>query len=141
MRLSVTRVFGDDAGETHLASIELPPEAPHPRGGGRSVEVANIPVTTLALTEMREHRRAQEIHPPVRRQLVIVLQGQFEVSTSSGDCRRFSPGECLLVDDVGSKGHIFEDVGDDPLITVQVGIEASWKWPGNELLGLIQADG
>ena len=130
MRLSVTRVYGDDTGETHLAGIDLPPEAPHPRGGGRSIEVADVPVTTLALTEMRERRRAQEIHPPVRRQLVVLLQGQFEVSTSSGDRRRFGPGECLLVDDVASKGHTFEDVGSEPLITIQAGIDAAWKWPG-----------
>ncbi len=130
MRLSVTRVYGDGGGDTHLAAVDLPPEAPHPSGGGRSVELADVPATTLALTEMRERRQTRGFHPPPRRQLVVVVQGAFEIATSAGDRRRFGPGDCLLADDAGSSGHTFEDVGDEPLITVQIGVADDWKFPG-----------
>jgi hypothetical protein len=129
MALKVTRVYADDAGQTHLARIDLP--APDDRdGGGRRVELVDAPTTTLSITEMLERRPTRDLHPPPRRQLLVILGGEFEITTTSGDRQRFQPGDCIFVDDLGSEGHTFADVGEDPLITLQIGIASDWKWPG-----------
>ena len=120
-------MFADDAGETHFAAIVLVDD--EDTGSGPSRSLLDVPTTTIAITEMLGARPTRDLHPPPRRQLVIVLQGAFEVTTSLGVTQRFETGDCLLVDDVEGKGHTFADVGDDPLITVQVGIAADWQIP------------
>lgn len=122
--MNIARVFADEAGETHLGVIELATESEHVRS------LANVPTTTLTVTEMHAVRESRGFHPPPRRQLLIVLRGAFEVGTTGGETRRFGVGETLVVDDVDSRGHTFTDIGEDPLITVQVGIPEDWRWPG-----------
>jgi Cupin domain len=126
-RPTLARVYADEEGNTHLGSIDLP-EARDDRGG-RGRERTGIPATTVAITEMLERRRSAGLHPPPRRQFVVVMRGAFEVITTSGDRARLGTGDCVLVDDVGSKGHTFEDVGDEPLVTLQIGLADDWEWP------------
>jgi hypothetical protein len=59
----------------------------------------------------------------------VVLRGAFEITTSRGERRRFDCGDCLLAEDVEGEGHLFDDVGDEPLATLAIGIAASWE-PG-----------
>jgi hypothetical protein len=59
------------------------------------------------------------------------MQGVFEVTTTAGDSYRFGPGDCLFADDVGTRGHTFEDVGDEPLVGILVAIDPDWKAPGD----------
>jgi hypothetical protein len=121
-------VYADDSGDTHLTHIEL---APGERAGGLDYrELSDVPVTTLTITEMLERRPTRDLHPPPRRQLVVILQGELEIATTDGDRQRFGIGDCVLVDDLYSKGHTFEDVGLDPLTTIQVGIAADWPLSG-----------
>lgn len=44
------------------------------------------------------------IHPP-KRQFLICLQGELEVTSSDGKRQTFSPGNTVLMEDVGGKGH------------------------------------
>jgi hypothetical protein len=127
---NITRVYADAEGETHLDRLSFPSEGPS-RGGGRSLEVADIPTTTLTITEMRERRPTRGLHPPPRRQIVVVLRGAFEVATTAGARSRFGPGDCVFVDDLDGKGHAFVDVGTEPLVTLQIGIAPDWSWPGS----------
>jgi quercetin dioxygenase-like cupin family protein len=48
----------------------------------------------------------QDWHCAPRRQIVIVLSGTLEVTTSDGTARRFGPGQGFLADDMGGKGHL-----------------------------------
>ena len=128
----ITRVYGDDAGETHLETVALAELGPVP-DRTPSVGITDVPVTTLAVSESLVRRPAWDVHPPPRRQLLVVLRGAFEVATTDGDRARIEAGGCLLVDDVGTAGHSFADVGDERLVTVQVGIEPGWRWPPGEI--------
>ncbi len=128
--MSVTlRVYGDDSGETHLGNIDFPSEDRCPDGRLVLRALRDVPTTTLSIGEMMERRPTRDLHPPPRRQFVIVVRGQFEITTTAGDVHRFGPGDCLFADDMDSKGHTFEDVGDDLLITMTVGVDPDWKIP------------
>ena len=128
--MTIYRVFGDDSGATHLVTVDLPG-----RDGGndnvrRSLALRDIPVTTMNVTELLERMPDGDLHTPPRRQLVVVLRGEMEIMTTSGDHRRIRAGDGLVADDLDTKGHITHDVGDDLLITLAVGIDSEWKWPG-----------
>jgi hypothetical protein len=125
----IARVFAGQDGETHLAVLELP--VAEGAGPGLSQQgLRDIPTTTLGITEMLEKRRSWDLHPAPRRQLVVVVRGAFEVTTTDGDRKRFRPGDCLFADDLDSKGHGFADVGDERMMTFQIGIDDAWQWPG-----------
>ncbi|MBO0727980.1 MAG: hypothetical protein J2P57_01900 [Acidimicrobiaceae bacterium] len=124
----LTLVYGDDTGDTHLTDIQLLPGGG--AGGLAYRELPDVPVTTMTVTDMLERRPTRDLHPPPRRQLVVILRGEIEIATTSGDRQRLGVGDCVLVDDLDSKGHTFEDVGDEPLLTVQVGIASNWPVRG-----------
>jgi quercetin dioxygenase-like cupin family protein len=49
--------------------------------------------------------RQIELHPAPRRQLVVVLDGEFVIGTTDGDKRTLTPGMIALVEDVEGRGH------------------------------------
>ena len=130
--MNIVRVYADETGETRLAGIDLPePERTDDGFGGPLRRVLkDVPTTTMNINHNLERRPKLDLHPAPRRQLVILLRGEFEITTTVGDRYRFQPGDCLLADDLGSIGHVHEDVGDEPSITITVGIPSDWKVPG-----------
>lgn len=53
-------------------------------------------------------------HPAPRRQWVVPLRGMLEVEVSSGERRRFGPGDLVFVTDTTGRGHTSWSVGDPP---------------------------
>jgi hypothetical protein len=122
-------VYGDEVGETHLTKLQLSAETLGDNGRAVRRGLENVPATTVGMGEMLERRPTQDLHTAPRRQLVIVLRGAFEITTTMGDHYRFGPGDCLFADDLDTKGHTFEDVGDEFLETISVGISTDWEIP------------
>ncbi|MEZ5407461.1 MAG: hypothetical protein R2761_05500 [Acidimicrobiales bacterium] len=52
----------------------------------------------------------QTWHTAPRRQIVTILSGLVEVTTTDGASRRFGPGQMFLADDMGGKGHLTRTV-------------------------------
>lgn len=50
--------------------------------------------------------RETEEHPAPRRQLVVVVDGEFEIATTDGETRTFTPGTVLLIEDTTGRGHV-----------------------------------
>jgi quercetin dioxygenase-like cupin family protein len=44
-------------------------------------------------------------HSATARNMFFVLDGQWEVTASAGEARRFSAGDALLLEDTTGKGH------------------------------------
>jgi len=126
--MTIYRVFGDDVGATHLTRVDLPAT----EGGGLPGRLAlrDIPVTTMNVTELEGRMPDRDLHAPPRRQLVVVLRGEMEITTTAGDQRRLRAGDGLVADDLGSKGHVTRDVGDALLSTLAIGIDSRWELPG-----------
>lgn len=120
-------LHGDDAGDTHLTPIVLP-ERDTLAGPARSL--GEVPATTLGIGELIGRKPDVGVHPAPRRQFLVVLRGAMEILTTLDQRQRLGPGDVLLADDVGSKGHISRDVGDEPLMMLAVGIADGWELPG-----------
>jgi hypothetical protein len=61
-----------------------------------------------------------DFHPAPHRQFCVICEGQLEVETTDGEVRRFSPGELLLLEDLGGRGHSSRAVGSGQLAGVFV---------------------
>ncbi len=62
-------------------------------------------------------------HPASRKQFVITLEGEGDVVASDGTTRRFGPGDIMLADDKGSKGHLSKAVGGKPRTSIFVTLD------------------
>lgn len=64
-------------------------------------------------------------HPVPARQFMALLSGKVEVETSDGDIRQFGPGNIILLEDMGGKGHRSKNTGDEYLSFFVVQIPAA----------------
>lgn len=119
-------IYGDGAGDTHLRPLEL---AVRDTYAGKIRGLSDIPATTAGIGAFEDRKPDSGMHDAPRRQFVIVLAGELEIVTTLGQQERLLPGDVLLADDVGSKGHLSRDVGDEPLSLMTVGIANDWSGP------------
>jgi quercetin dioxygenase-like cupin family protein len=117
-------LHGDAAGETHLTPIELPVRESY---AGTVRTLTDIPVTTMGMGRFIGRKPDVGVHNAPRRQFLVVLEGELEIATTLGQRERLRPGDVLLADDGGSKGHISRDVGDAPLMLMAVGADPAWE--------------
>jgi EutQ-like cupin domain len=103
--MSYTRLYASEDGQSHFEQVEFDlaltdyaPPAP--------------PLELSAMTAAKEwgFMRApagwqSDWHTSTARNLFVVLSGDWEVTASDGECRRFSTGDVLLVEDTTGKGH------------------------------------
>ena len=103
--MKCVRLYADDAGESHfedfeieMSSVQYAPPAP-------ALELSE-PVRASQFCWFRFPKDWHDAaHPTPRRQLFVVLDGQIEGWTSTGDTRIFKAGDRLLMEDTKGKGH------------------------------------
>ena len=117
-------LHGDNDGETYFTEIDLPIRNTH---AGTVRGLSNIPTTTIGFGEFVGRKPDVGFHNAPRRQLLVVLQGELELVTTLGQSERLDPGDLVLADDVGTKGHVSRDVGTDRLILMAVGVAEGWS--------------
>ena len=120
-------MHGDAEGETHLTVLDLPVKETY---AGTVRGLNDVPATTMGFGEFVGDRKPDAgLHNAPRRQFLVVLRGVLEIETSLGQLERLLPGDVLLADDVGTRGHHSRDVGDEPLTLMAIGIDADWTGP------------
>ena len=119
-RFTYTRVFCTPDNESHFENVTVqlaktnvaPPASPAFAGGAR-------PGSGTLFVAADAHWGTDDLknrhnHPAPAAQFVVVLAGNFSVTTTDGNTRRFSPGNVIRVEDTAPcKGHITV-VGDQP---------------------------
>jgi hypothetical protein len=61
-------------------------------------------------------------HPAPRKAFSINLKGAVEVTASDGEARVFGPGDIMLADDMGGKGHLSRAVGEEDRVCLFVNV-------------------
>lgn len=127
----IARVHGAADGESHFTELtELPFERRRDDGTLTARMLTGVPASKLDIRDLAGPLPFADFHFTVPRKLIVVLRGEIEVTAGDGERRRFGRGDCLLTDDIGSKGHSTSDVGDEPLLTVIVELGDDWEFPG-----------
>lgn len=100
------RLYADERGETHFEDLRLsllpqdfvPPAAP--------LNVAEfLPVAGSFWVGAPGDWAGDVPHTSPRRQLLITVEGEYEITASDGEVRCFPAGSVLLVEDTAGKGH------------------------------------
>ena len=101
-----TRLFEDESGESYfeelevaLAPVDFAPPAP-------PLNIAPFVPTAESLWVGAPAGWAGDTpHPAPRRQVFCTVKGNYEVTASDGDTRRFPPGSVLMFEDTNGTGH------------------------------------
>ena len=100
------RIYTDEAGESHFEDLETelifmdfaPPAAPLPI----APFLASAEIQWLGVPLEWE---GDVPHPVANRSVFVTTQGEYEVTASDGDVRRFPAGAAFLLEDTWGKGH------------------------------------
>ena len=106
------RMYADEQGVARWEEIDLG-KTPSWTGG---IDV------TQARFGSREAGVLQDWHPAPQRQFVVILSGQLEIGFEDGSKKIFGPGDARLVEDTTGKGHTTIALGNEPCITITVGL-------------------
>ena len=103
--VAYTRLYIDAHGESHFEDVEIdltltdyaPPAPP--------LELSSfLPAAQFGFINASAGW-SSGWHPATARNIFFVLSGDWEVTASDGEARRFGAGSVLLVEDTAGKGH------------------------------------
>ena len=72
---------------------------------------------------LRQPGILEDWHPAPQRQFVVILSGQLAIGFEDGSTKIFGPGDARLVEDVSGKGHTTIALGNEPCITITIGLK------------------
>ncbi|HEY6533781.1 MAG TPA: hypothetical protein VIY72_15850 [Acidimicrobiales bacterium] len=124
--MNLWRLYGDADGETHFERIALP-QIDVPGEGVDRVGMLRVPSVHLTIAELGQQVPELGLHPAPARRFLTLMSGVYEITTSLGEKVRLEPGDCVFVDDVDSKGHFSDDIGDDRLTFAAVEVPDDWS--------------
>ena len=108
--MKITRFCADDAGGSRFVDHEIPYAHSFTDADGFVLTSSRTYGSKVGFSELPEGL-AQSWHNAPRRQIVVVLHGTVEVTTSDDVARRFAAGELFLADDTTGKGHLTRTIG------------------------------
>jgi len=117
--LQYLRLYTDASGVSQFAHEQYDLRSGADRGQGT---LASFPIPNVEGASYVALKRGvvENWHVAPRRQFIICLTGEAEVTAGSGEVRHLKPGGVLLVEDTSGKGHITRSVGSVDHIAIVV---------------------
>lgn len=98
--MRITRISTGSDGTTHFNDVEIPLKD----AGSIGRLSQTLPATGVVFRETPADYD-YDWHPAPRRQYIVLLDGEIEITVGDGETRRFRGGDVLLVEDTEGKGH------------------------------------
>jgi hypothetical protein len=103
--MRIVKLYSDADGQSHFEDVEIEFElidyAPKAPRLGLS---AAVPASAFVFMKT-PGGWSSDWHPSFGRNLFFVLSGEWQVTASDGESRRFAIGSALLAEDTTGKGH------------------------------------
>jgi hypothetical protein len=100
-----TRLYSDSSGESHFDDVEV-------QFSSTDYTVAAPPLNLSDITNAKHFRFMEapagwssDWHTSPARSLFIVMSGEWEVTVSDGESRRFAIGSAILLESTSGVGH------------------------------------
>jgi hypothetical protein len=103
--ITYTRLFADRDGESHFADIEVELLATNYAPPAPPLNLSSFTPATQFGFLSAPAGWSSDWHPSSARNIFFVLTGEWEVTASDGEVRRFPAGSVLRVEDTTGKGH------------------------------------
>ncbi len=107
--MKIVRIYTGDDGESHFEDMDV--ELKDDSFGG--VVSAPVAAKSVIFREVGGDYHL-DYHTAPRRQYVVNLKGSVEIETGLGEKRLLGPGDILLAEDTGGRGHISRSPDGEP---------------------------
>src|SRR2546421_10609575 len=118
--MNYTRLYSDEHGQSHFADIEIDLELTDYAPPAPPLSLSSFTPATQFGFMRAPAGWSSDWHPSSSRNIFFVLSGEWEVTASDGEARRFAAGSVLLVEDTRGKGHASRVVSDTDSLAVMV---------------------
>jgi len=109
--MKVTRFVATPDGGSRFEEIGIPISNPRQDADGHTLMLSNAYTSPgVCFVDLPEGLN-QDWHQAPTRQIVVVLSGTVEVTTTDGETRRWSAGEAFIAADVSGRGHRTRTLG------------------------------
>ena len=115
-----TRLYADERGESHFEQIEIELTMTEYAPSAPPLELSSITPAKQFGFMRAPTGWISDLHPSAARNIFFVLTGEWEVTASDGETRRFPAGSVLRVEDTTGKGHSSRVVSDSLAAMVQL---------------------
>ena len=121
--MKYVRLHADQNGQSHFAQATLNLDEADYRPPAPMIHVSHaFAADGLQFIRLPSGWAADTILPP-KKQFLICLKGHIEVTASDGEKRSFGPGDSVLMEDVGGKGHRTRVKGADEFLAAIIPID------------------
>lgn len=100
-----TRLVSDEQGGSHFDEVEIEFASTDYLEGAAPLELSPSQAAMDYRFMNAPAGWTSDWHPSSARNLFVVITGEWEVTASDGEARRFKTGDVLLVEDIKGKGH------------------------------------
>ena len=114
------RLYADADGESHFEDIEIDLASTDYAPPAPPLDLSSFTPATQIGFMRAPAGWSSNWHPSSTRNIFFVLSGEWEVTASDGEARRFAAGSVLLVEDTRGKGHASRVVSDTDSLAVMV---------------------
>ncbi len=122
--MDLLEIYADENGETHFRKASVEFEANHYAPPSPPLEISAETPANTSLFLVAPPGWDDAFHATPRRQYAVLLEGEFSVTASDGETVMMKPGDMVLLNDAGSKGHLSRVQGDQPARFLMVGCPA-----------------
>ena len=122
--MDLLEIYADEIGETHFRKASVEFEANHYAPPSPPLEISAETPANTSLFLVAPPGWDDAFHATPRRQYAVLLEGEFSVTASDGETVMMKPGDMVLLNDAGSKGHLSRVQGDQPARFLMVGCPA-----------------
>ena len=117
------RLVSDEAGESHFAVMTIEMSTRHFAPPAPAFDVSDLTHATQFGFLRVPGGFIGDLHPSPMRMWIFFLSGTMDFEASDGECRRYKPGDALLLEDTTGKGHLSRVIGDSPAVLAAVRLE------------------
>ncbi len=110
----LVRMYSGDDGQSHFEDLDFDMWPDH-----WSMTLANAKINF----GRRDPGYFNDLHNESRRQYLIVLSGQMDLTVGDGTTRVLQPGDILLAEDLTGQGHIVRNLGSKPFQCVTIPLD------------------
>jgi len=104
--MEYTRLYADDHGESHFEDVTVSLSPTAFAASSPPLNVSELKPANQFGFMSAAAGWSSDWHPSSGRNFFVVLTGEWEVTASDGETRRFGADRVLLVEDTTGKGHL-----------------------------------
>ena len=118
-----TRMYADASGESHFDDVTVHFESLNYTDAAPPLNLSDITAASHVRFMEAPAGWSSDWHTSSARMLFIVLSGEWEVTVSDGESRRFAIGSAILVENTSGIGHLSRITSVDGSLAAMIQLE------------------